>query len=282
MYVEAALRDLEQLKTEYSEQLMEILRQSKSSLYKAGKLYGYKWVPDEVYIEDEEWHPGHNLVEVYGFDVEYPDDPAKALTETCKAIKADIMANRLNRMNYFDYLIIPSFTFNNKTVFNAIFDLVGFNIFTGNGPNNETIAEKGVTFQLHSPNMVLDTWNNIANTALRNACGNTIEQSLGVPLRTIYFHNGEALNNAWVTSKITFPDEREISHPVMVGSVVNASSFNPRAIYTYAPQYRYKNCHYWLNNPSTNAAYASSVDTNGIIQPIDRTRILGCPIEFTI
>ena len=284
MYTEHTIRELEQIHEEFEELIKSHKNETAMSI--ASKIYGYEWVPDEVYINESGWHPGTNLVTKYGYDQTEPTY-AEALKKTCLQIQADIKAKDYRMMDYFDFIIVPEFTWNpgasQQVVKNAVFDLIAFNHYARQG---STETKRGVTFQMHTPSKVKDTYNNFYNSTINSNSAKTIETQLG--LTTLCQNNiymGENLNNAWTTLKLMVPDEREICHPVMTYTENQDSTCWPRAVYQYAPQYRRKNCEYMLFNYgySPNTAKHGLVTKEGLIKLSDnKTTAYPIPIEFTI
>ena len=285
MYTEHTLRELEQIYEDFKK-LVESHKDQKAMAI-ASKIYGYEWVPDEVYINESGWHPGTNLVNKYGFD-KSEKTYADALIKTAKQIQKDTHEKNFRMMEYFDFVIIPEFTWNGQTIKNAVFDLVAFNHYARQG---STETPRGVTFQLHSPSNVKDTYNNFyanSESGINANAAKSIEKALGITLCENQIYMGENLNNAWTTLKLMIPDEREICHPVMTYTENQDSTCWPRAVYQYAPQYRRKECDYMLFNyvydteVSKRIKHAIMTKEGLIKASSNMTTLYGLPLEFTI
>ena len=282
MYTESVIRELEELKSHYTSLINNV--KIKNAMEISSDIYGYYYVDKSIYLEDDpngyyhngarsiykNWHPGKNLVYKYGFHLLYPNDYNAALQATAKAIQEDVKNQNYDKLEYLDYLVLPSFTFNGKTVTNCVFDLVGFNHHARSG-----IAEtpRGILFQIHSVDDISDTYNNLFNTNLNTACATNVENTLGVTLKTINIYMGENLNDAWQSLKIFIPDEREICHPVQTYTENQDSTMWPMTIYQLCPQYRMKKGTYILYNQLYGSSNdVSIIDYAGYIRYITKGR----------
>lgn len=292
MYTESVIRELEELKSQYTSLINSV--KIKNAIEISSDIYGYYYVNDSAYLQDDpngyyhngipiaslSWHPGKNLVYKYGFHLLYPNDYSAALQATAKAIQEDVKNQNYDKLEYLDYLVLPTFTFNGKTVTNCVFDLVGFNHHARQGIDE---TPRGILFQIHSVNGISDTYNNLFNTNLNTACATNVENTLGVTLKTIFICMGENLNNGWQDLKIFIPDEREICHPVHTYTENQDSTMWPMTIYQMCPQYRIKQKTYMLFNKVYNASdYISIIDANGIIISGAKNSPYCIPFQFVL
>ena len=291
MYTESVIRELEELKSQYTSLINNV--KIKNAMEISSDIYGYYYVDGLTYRQDDpngyyhngtpsickKWHPGKNLVYKYGFHLLYPNDYNAALQATAKAIQEDVKNQNYDKLEYLDYLVLPSFTFNGKTIKNCVFDLVGFNHHARQG--GET--PRGILFQIHSVDGISDTYNNLFNTNLNTACATNVENTLGVTLKTINIFMGENLNSAWQSLKIFIPDEREICHPVHTYTENQDSSMWPMTIYQLCPQYRFKQYTYMLyNQVYNNADNISIIDNNGYISSGAKITSYYIPFQFVL
>jgi hypothetical protein len=292
MYTESVIRELEELKSQYTSLINNV--KIKNAMEISSDIYGYYYVDKSIYLQDDpngyyhngtpsiykDWHPGKNLVYKYGFHLLYPNDYNAALQATAKAIQEDVKNQNYDKLEYLDYLVLPTFTFNGKTIKNCVFDLVGFNHHARQGYSE---TPRGILFQIHSVISISDTYNNLFNTNLNTACATNVENTLGVTLKTINIYMGENLNNAWQNLKIFIPDEREICHPVHTYTENQDSTMWPMTIYQLCPQYRFKQYTYMLyNQVYNNADNISIIDNNGYISSGAKTTSYYIPFQFVL
>lgn len=291
MYTESVIRELEELKSQYTSLINSV--KIKNAMEISSDIYGYYYVNDSIYLQDDpngyyygapsvssSWHPGKNLVYKYGFHLLYPNDYSAALQATAKAIQEDVKNQNYDKLEYLDYLVLPTFTFNGKTIKNCVFDLVGFNHHARQG-NGET--PRGILFQKHFVGGISDTYNNLFNTNLNTACATNVENTLGVTLKTINIYMGENLNNAWQSLKIFIPDEREICHPVQTYTENQDSTMCPMTIYQLCPQYRMKKGTYMLFNQVYNSADSISIiNSDGYITSGAKSSSFYIPFQFVL